>query len=429
MRITLHRPHQIGGCITVIETDGAKIIIDLGSNLPGTNKDELTKAQVAEITTGADAIFFTHYHGDHTGLIHLVPEDIPQLIGKGAKEVMVCKHSTLVRSAKHYDGVESKKYKDAVTALSAAKRMQTFEQAKRIDVGNKGRMFVTPFFVSHSAFDAYMFLIEAEGKRILHTGDFRGHGYLSKGLWQILPGAIGQVDILITEGTMLSRMDERVQPERMIQEKARQFLLKGGKRNHYLVLTSSTDIDRLASFHAACRKTGSKFLVDGYQKDVLDIFTKFAGKFTKLYDFSDSLVKGKCVFKDDLFPYSFIAPIRPSQADYVRKLKHLCPDLKLIYSMWTGYLTGSQEQRNPDVEYIVNTLFGGEHIYLHTSGHADVDTIRQVCEMTNPRIGIISIHHDPSTRLSDVLKGELKIIEAGMDLSAYGVEYREFNYD
>ena len=129
MIITLHRPHQIGGCITVIETDEAKIIIDLGSNLPGTNKDELTKAQVADITDGSDAIFFTHYHGDHTGLIHLVPEGIPQLIGKGAKEVMVCKHSTLVRSAKHYDGVESKKYKDAVTALSAAKRMQTFEQA------------------------------------------------------------------------------------------------------------------------------------------------------------------------------------------------------------------------------------------------------------------------------------------------------------
>ena len=60
MKITLHRPHQIGGCITVIETDGVKVIIDLGSNLPGSNKEELTKAQVEEITAGADAIFFTH---------------------------------------------------------------------------------------------------------------------------------------------------------------------------------------------------------------------------------------------------------------------------------------------------------------------------------------------------------------------------------
>ena len=154
MRITLHRPHQIGGCITIIETDGAKVVIDLGSNLPGTNKEELTKAQVEQITSGADAIFFTHYHGDHTGLIHLVPEGIPMLIGKGAKEVMVCKHSTLVRASKRFDGVDSQKYQDAVTALAAAKRMLTYKEEERIDVGNKGKLFITPYFVSHSAFDA-----------------------------------------------------------------------------------------------------------------------------------------------------------------------------------------------------------------------------------------------------------------------------------
>ena len=90
MRITLHRPHQIGGCITVIESAGTKIIIDFGSNLPGTKKNELGQRQINSITKDADAIFFTHYHGDHTGLIHLVPEGLPQFIGKGAKEVMVC---------------------------------------------------------------------------------------------------------------------------------------------------------------------------------------------------------------------------------------------------------------------------------------------------------------------------------------------------
>lgn len=427
MKITLHRPHQIGGCITVIETDGAKIIIDLGSNLPGTNKYELTKQQVAEITADADAIFFTHYHGDHTGLIHMVPEDIPQLIGKGAKEVMVCKYSTLMRAYKHHKGIESEEYKDASTSLAAAKRILTYQQRQRIDVGQKGKVFVTPYFVSHSAFDAYMFLVEVEGKRILHTGDFRGHGYLSKGLWQILPSDIGQVDILITEGTMLSRRDERVLPERVIQEKARYYLQKGGKKNHYLVLTSSTDIDRLASFHAASQKTDSKFLVDKYQKDVLDIFTSFAGAKSKLFNFSDTLVKGKCVFKKDLFPYSFIAPVRSSQGEYIGKLKHLCPDLQLIYSMWTGYLTGTPEQRNPDIQHIVNDIFGGKYIYLHTSGHADVDTIRKVCEITKPRIGIISIHHDPYSHLSDILKNGTRIIDESADLSSYNIEYKEYN--
>lgn len=427
MRISLHRPHQIGGCITVIETEGVKVIIDLGSNLPGTNKEELTKAQVEEITAGADAIFFTHYHGDHTGLIHLIPETIPQLIGVGAKEVMVCKHSTLERASKRFDGVESKKYKDAVTALAAAKRMLTYKEAERIDVGNKRKLFITPFFVSHSAFDAYMFLIEAEGKRILHTGDFRGHGYLSKGLWKLLPSAIGQVDILITEGTMLIRADERVQHESVIQAKSRKLLVENGKRNHYVVLCSSTDIDRLAGFHAACRDTNSKFLVDHYQKDVLDIFTKHAGVFSKLYDFSGTLVKGRCNFRQELFPYNFLAPVRTSQAEYIGKLKHICPDLKLIYSMWDGYLKDIPEQINQDIRHIVNDIFDGQYTYLHTSGHADIDTIRKVCEITKPRIGIISIHHDSSSHLSDVLNNGMRVIDESMDLSAYNIEYKEFN--
>lgn len=427
MRITLYRPHQIGGCITVIETDGVKVIIDLGSNLPGTSKEEFTRTKVEEITAGVDSIFFTHYHGDHTGLIHLVPEGIPILIGKGAKEVMVCKHSTLVRASKRFDGVDSQKYQDAVTALAAAKRMLTYKEEERIDVGSKGKLFITPYFVSHSAFDAYMFLIEAEGKRILHTGDFRGHGYLSKGLWKLLPSAIGQVDILITEGTMLSRANERVQHESVIQAKARRLLHKDGKKNHYVVLCSSTDIDRLAGFHAACDDLQSRFLVDKYQKDVLDIFTKYAGAKSKLYDFSGTLVKGKCNFKQEVFPYSFIAPVRTSQAEYIGKLKHICPDLKLIYSMWDGYLKDKPDQINQDIRHIVNDIFGGQYESLQTSGHADIDTIRKVCDITKPRIGIISIHHDPTSHLSDSLKNGMRIIDESTYLSLYNIEYKEYN--
>lgn len=35
MKITIHRVNNIGGYITIIEHDGCKIIIDLGSSLPG----------------------------------------------------------------------------------------------------------------------------------------------------------------------------------------------------------------------------------------------------------------------------------------------------------------------------------------------------------------------------------------------------------
>lgn len=54
-----------------------------------------------------------------------------------------------------------------------------------------------------------MLVIEAGDKRILHTRDFRGHGYLSKSLYKELPRlAKKDFDAVITEGTMLSRMNE-----------------------------------------------------------------------------------------------------------------------------------------------------------------------------------------------------------------------------
>ena len=104
INITIHRgANQIGGCITEIATTNTKIIIDLGNNLPGNKVKELTIEQVTQITADADAIFYTHYHGDHIGLFHLVPNDIPQYVGKGALEVIKCKYDTL---SKHIDTKE-----------------------------------------------------------------------------------------------------------------------------------------------------------------------------------------------------------------------------------------------------------------------------------------------------------------------------------
>lgn len=65
-------------------------------------------------------------------------------------------------------------------------------------------MKITPYIVDHSAYNSFMLLIEAEGKKVLHTGDFRNHGYKGVILEKTLK-EIGKIDALITEGTTLSR--------------------------------------------------------------------------------------------------------------------------------------------------------------------------------------------------------------------------------
>lgn len=93
MQITIHRGiDQIGGCITEIRTARSKILIDLGHNLPkgnGPSEDRFDNAgAIARLCEGCDAVFYTHYHGDHVDLFRHVPERVNQYIGPLAKAVM-----------------------------------------------------------------------------------------------------------------------------------------------------------------------------------------------------------------------------------------------------------------------------------------------------------------------------------------------------
>ena len=385
MNITIHRgAHQIGGCITEISTDGAKIIIDLGSNLPGVGVDDMaTDEAIARITHDADGIFYTHYHGDHVGLFNKVPSHIPQYIGKGAKEVMIRKHEALHQS-------------EEVEIIS---KFKTYVAKSPINI--KGKISITPYYVSHSAFDAYMFKIEIEGKTILHTGDFRAHGYTGYLLEKVLRYYVKQVDILITEGTMLGRKNEAVLLESDIENNVVEALRKS---KYVYALCSSTDIDRLRALHNACKATGRTFVCDRYQYSVLDIFNKYTPseryKFNRVFKLIN--YKTKNVYQK-LSHTGFLVMVRPSSYSRIKRMMSTYNDQPsaLIYSMWQGYHNGTQDQINEDIVKI-RQLFGG-NIYdgtrdgFHTSGHASVETLQMVCRCVKPRLGIVPIHKDANT--------------------------------
>jgi ribonuclease J len=59
----------------------------------------------------------------------------------------------------------------------------------------------------HSAFDAYSFLVEADGKSLFYSADFRGHGRKSRLFDQFLKTAPKPVDVLLMEGTTIGRDD------------------------------------------------------------------------------------------------------------------------------------------------------------------------------------------------------------------------------
>ena len=94
MKITIHRgTNQIGGCVTEIESNGYKVFIDFGEQLPGTKNDNNKLLQIDGLTCGdvsKSALFITHYHGDHIGKICDTVSGLPIFVGETALEIYKC---------------------------------------------------------------------------------------------------------------------------------------------------------------------------------------------------------------------------------------------------------------------------------------------------------------------------------------------------
>ena len=71
MEIIIHRgTHQIGGSATEYRTKTTRIFIDFGEELDSENTVPLDIEGVTKGKTNCDAVFFTHYHIDHIGLLN-----------------------------------------------------------------------------------------------------------------------------------------------------------------------------------------------------------------------------------------------------------------------------------------------------------------------------------------------------------------------
>ena len=409
MKIIIHRgANQIGGCITEIATAGSRILIDLGHNLPKPNSvdcDKFANADaIAKLCKSCDAVFYTHYHGDHFDLFRYVPDHTTQYIGEVAKSILITKFKYLSKAPELHD--------DSNEAILKLEHFNCYEKNKEINIGD---IKLIPYFVSHSAVDAYMFLIEAEGKRILHTGDFRDHGFLGKGLNKIVDYLVGEVDVLITEGTMLGRRDENVPHEYDIFKQLKSIMLN---HKNVFILCSSTDPDRLASVHKANKYLSNRPLIcDAFQKEILNTLSKTQGKINNLYSFEHKVYDfrtNNLKLINWMHKEGFTMLVRSGDKfrDWCNDfLKDCHPDETiLVYSIYKGYIIPEHEAYNQKLHDFVK-LFP-QYLYCHTSGHATTECLSNVCILTNPQLAIIPIHKIKETdfatiNLSDTLKSRI----------------------
>lgn len=388
---------QIGGCITEITTSKGKILIDYGDNLdnseqiiiPGlTIKDDLPSAY--------KAVFITHSHGDHIGCASLIKKDIPIYVNKEAREI----HDTLCYFTKSYKKILRDKNNT----------IRYFEFNKPID--DEGIPKVTPFIADHSSYNSAMFLIEDEGKKILHTGDFRTHG--KKGvLFTKTLKEIGSVDLLITEGTTLGSTNRNFTKEADLIEDFKELL----NYDQIYFMCAGTNIDRIVNIYKSFKDTHHVILDLGMNsitkklknipnsntfKDVLTFVTPRLSKIEEPYQRYMRFTKN--VILDLPFEEKFVVSIKQSMADYLIENKDKIKNACFVYSMWDGYIDSSW--KDPKLREFVAMLKNDLHMdykEIHTSGHASRAAFETLRDYVKPK-QVIVIHTIDSDEAKVVAK-------------------------
>ena len=375
MNIVVHRgTHQIGGSAIEISTASTRIMLDFGNELSLDEKYTPINLDIDGVTKGkpdCDGIVISHYHMDHLGQLTSALSEIPLYMGELSKEIALI-------------GAE---YQDRGLYL----RLLGANTFRGGDVFSIGDIRIRPLVIDHSATDSYMFVIEAEGKRVLYTGDFRMHGLRHHVLDKLVNTYIGEVDILITEGTSLSRDADDCISEAAVLDDISSYIQDG---KYVFAICSSTNIDRIMGIWQNMPR--DKVLIcDAYQKRILDTVINNVYYESSLYRRQDRpLVLDIGKYPKYYMDNGFVSLARATE-NYISHIQEFPKDdVRIIYSMWTGYI---------EENLALKTLLETYPTYIcHASGHVSKDDLTKFIELVNPD-AIIPVHTDNPERLEELV--------------------------
>lgn len=406
MNLTIHRgTNEIGGSCIELQSGYSRILLDFGMPLLSANGKafnfrEYEKLSVNELVSKSvlpnvkeaysenskiNGLIISHSHGDHYGLMQYLNKDIPVWIGEATHEILKLNNIFLNQENK----IEKPNY---------------FERWKKFKIGD---FTITPYWNDHSAFDAYSFLIEANGKKLFYSGDFRSHGRKKEVYKNFIENPPKDIDCLIMEGTTIGRNVIKTKTEDDIENDFLECFKNSNSINY--VFTSTQNIDRLVSIYKASLRARKTFVVDVYGAHILEKLSDFAklpsllkgypkmGVYFYSKPTSKLMRKGykkmvykytqKKIEKDDIInnPSNYVVLVRSSMVNDLKSMN--IKNGNFIYSMWFGYK--DQPKTKEFIDLFANNNF--EIIDIHTSGHADVETLKEYANAINPKT-IIPIH-------------------------------------
>lgn len=371
LQVTVLRgENELTGNLIEIGYDSAKILVECGTSL-GNDGNGLTELEREVLSRKHEAVFISHDHQDHDGLVDKVDKSIPVYMGQTALKLYKLFHPNV-------DTSNFRTYRaNTVTQIHCA---------------NGCMICVKPYLCDHSATDSYMLEFYDDDTHVLYTGDFRSHG--RKDFSKLLNSLPTNVDTLITEHTNGNYKGE-IYDEETIERKLAEVICNTDKP--VFVLCPMTAIDRIVSVYKATATNKRDLLIDIDQQTVLDtvggkvpnaktfsnVEVYYKGGKPRFQTFCD--VRGKSVHIDSVAKRSnYTMIVSTSATGYLGKLAKLGADLQgatLVYSLWSGY------KDNANMKKFLDKMqsLGMQIKTLHTSGHATQQAVDELTKHVVPK--------------------------------------------
>ena len=253
MRACIHRGTQeIGGTCIELQYQGKRIALDVGLPLDAdADEAESLLPAVPGFRTRDDSLLgvvISHPHQDHYGLARHIRPDVPVYIGEAANSILKAAAQYVPNG--HWFA-DARFYRD--------------REAFAI-----GPFTITPYLVDHSAFDAYALLIEADGRRLYYSGDFRAHGRKAGLVERIIGKPPPDIDVLMMEGTTIGRSGTEDAPATETGLEWQFAQAFEATRGMHFVWGSSQNIDRIVTIFRAAKRARRLVVIDLYTAVVLE---------------------------------------------------------------------------------------------------------------------------------------------------------------
>ncbi len=398
MQVRIHRgAREIGGSCVEVASGGSRIVLDVGKPLWAGWDEFVPLPEVPGLADGSDTglagVVISHPHLDHFGLIDQVHPKVPIVIGAEAQRMLA----------------EAEFFSQAGAVIDADQFL-----ADRVPV-RLGAFTVTPFLADHSGYDSYSLLVEAGGRRLFYTGDFRGHGRKARLFEKLLGHPPAGIDVLLCEGTHVhpsgaadaaaAPVTHAARSEADVEESltARMADTAGA----VAVISSAQNIDRLVSVYRACRRAGRILVCDLYTASVVcaigratlpqpgfdglrvyvpnaqRVRVKRSGQFDRM-----NLIRACRVFPEWLVEHAEkITLLQPQSA--VAELEHagVLAGGTVVWSLWPGYLEDAGGKRFQAGLAEAGVPFDVDH----ASGHASVRDLQRFAAALSPGV-VVPIH-------------------------------------